>query len=228
MATKRGKKRVRPSKRGTTEAIASPVSLPPSGPADAAPAPTTDSAIAVPAKQPWWYRDKTSKAYEDSMKVLAMRTAGCSTDDIMTALGCSKQNVHNLVQLAGKNGWMTEQLASAKDVVEYQIMPKVLRELEVGLDDEHRNEKTGMQVKTLVALKVAENTVFKSFDQVQAGVQNNALSITIQMPPGPPQQVRAGTVSGAPAYIDGEVIHEPGLVQADRPDEVRAEVGAGG
>jgi hypothetical protein len=216
VAKKRVKKRVRPSKRGKTETIASPVSLPPSGTADATPAsiPPTTAATAV-EKKPWWYRPKTSDAYEQAMKVLAMRTAGCTTDQIADALKCGTQHVHNLVQLAGKNGWMTEQLATAKDVVEYQIMPKVLRELEAGLDDGHRNEKTGMQVKTLVALKVAENTVFKSFDQVQAGAQtNNGLSITINMPPGPPQTVREGTVSGAPAYVDGEVLDvgQPGLV----------------
>ena len=165
-------------------------------------------------KKPWWYREKTSKAYEDAMKVLAMRTAGCSTEHIAEAMQLTTQSVYNLVQLAGKNGWMTEQLAAAKDVVEYQIMPKVLRELEAGLDDTHRNEKTGMQVKTLVAMKVAENTVFKSFDQVQAGAQqNNGISITINMPPGPPQTVREGTVSGAPAYVDGEVVGSDGLVR---------------
>jgi hypothetical protein len=205
-------KRARPSKRGTTVANASPVSLPPSGSDDATPASTSDvstvPAVVPKEDKPWWYRPRTSKTYEDAMKVLAMRTVGCSTETIAEALKCSHQNVHNLVQLAGKNGWMTEQLANAKDVVEYQIMPKVLREIEAGLDDAHRNEKTGMQVKTLVAMKVAENTVFKSFDQVQAGAAvNNGISITITMPPGPPQQVREGTVSGAPAYVDGEVLH---------------------
>jgi hypothetical protein len=205
VAKKRGKKRARPSKSGKTVVSASPVSLPPSGPADATPA--SVPAIVPKDDKPWWYRERTSKAYEQAMKVLAMRTAGCTTEQISEAMDLAPQSIHNLVQLAGKNGWMSEQLASAKDVVEFQIMPKVLRELEAGLDDRHRNEKTGVQVKTLVALKVAENTIFKSFDQVQASAQNNnAISLTVIMPPGAPQAVRAGTVSAAPAYEEGEVV----------------------
>lgn len=228
MATTRVKKRVRPSKSGKTETIASPMSLPPSGSGSTA----TDAAVstdqpasevpAVPAKEkkPYWYRERTSKAYEQSMRIFAMRAAGIDDKQIAEALRMNVQSVHNLVQIAGKNGWVSDQLAKAKDVVEFQILPKVLRELEAGLDDAHRNEKTGMQVKTLVAMKVAENTVFKSFEQAGGGnTNNNAISIKIEMVPGPPQQMREGTIAGSPAYIDADFgetdnVGESGLVPA--------------
>jgi hypothetical protein len=227
MVRTRVKKRGRPSTSGTTEPSASPMSLPPSGTDSAAAIPISEAtpesdtqALAdTPAKKPFWVRDKTSKAYEQAMKIFAMRAAGIPDKEIAASLKINDQSLWNICYIAGKNGWVSDQLARAKDVVEFQIMPKVLRELELGLGDSHRNEKTGMQVKTLVALRVAENTVFKTFEQTGGGiVAQNVIAIRIETLPGPPQVMREGTIGGVPAYQDAEVVdvgerEQSGVVQ---------------
>lgn len=225
MSDARVKKRGRPSKRGTTEPSVSPMSLPPSGsdaPVPASTSPSEDTAtdqstdqqtealVPAPEKPPYWKREKKGKAYEQCMRILAMRAAGFEDKRIAEALNLALQSVHNYCYMAGKNGWITDQLMNARDTVEYKILPKAMRVLEEGLSDSHRNDKTGMQVKTTVALKIAEGTVFRKYEQSEGGAQaNNIFAIRIEMPPGAPQQMRPGTTAGAPAYIDvdAEAVH---------------------
>lgn len=156
----------------------------------------------------YWKLDKTSKQYEQAQKVLAMKLTGMNAAAIAEALDISKQHVHNLTFLAGKNGWMTE-FANAREQIEYRIMPKVLRELEAGLDDTVRHTTSGQTVGQQIALEIAGGTVFKQFEQV--GTQaptTNVIGIKIQMVPGTPTEMRADSGGGTPAYsetIDGEI-----------------------
>lgn len=208
MATKRAKKRVRPSKSGTTETTVSPRSLPPAGTDSAAPASDSTAVSTDKDSKPYWYRTKSSKAYEQAMKILALKAAGVEEKQIAETLGIKLQSVYNYCYIAGQNGWVTDELANAKDTIEYKILPKALRRLEEGLNDTHRNEKTGMQVATTVALKIAEGTVFKKFDQEGGGTnQQTAVALTINMPPGTvTHEMRPGTVAAAPAYEEAEVV----------------------
>lgn len=215
----KGKKVVRRSKRRKT-VIASPASLPPQVPQEPAPAapvapsndPSTgDSAVDTPAKstkpkKPFWDVGKGSKQYEQCMKVLALKVTGMSAAEIGEAMGISKQSVHNLTYMAGKNDWLKE-FANAREQIEYRIMPKVMRVIEEGLDDTNRHSTSGQTVAQQIALDVAGGTVFKSFEQT--GTQaptTNVIGIKIQMVPGSAMEMREGSGGGVPAYCEGEAI----------------------
>lgn len=211
----KGKKVVRRSKRRKT-VIASSASLPPQiphEPAPAAPSSTTSPEEAQPPKEPnkdFWKLDKGSRQYEQAQKVLAMKLTGMTAAAIAEALDCSKQTVHNLTYLAGKNGWMQE-FANAREQIEYRIMPKALRVIEDGLDDTVRHSTSGQTVAQQIALDVAGGTIFKSFEQ-SAGVAapvNNVIGITIQTVPGGVTTMREGSGGDTPAYIDGETSDGP-------------------
>jgi hypothetical protein len=170
----------------------------------AVPLPSAENVPAV-VKKPFWDVGKDSVVYEKAMKMLALRTTGVDDKSIADTMGCSMQTVWNYCYMAGKNGW-ADTFANAKDQIEFSIMPKVVREIEAGLDDRHRNEKTGLQVATAVALKVAEMTVAKRFEQT-TNVQpmSNIIAIRIEQAPGTEISVRAGNIGGVPAYAEGEV-----------------------
>lgn len=225
MSKVRVKKSARRSKRRKTDAKTSPASLPPQGagltqPTSVAPpvssqadsvAPTQalDVVPAPAAKKAFWDIGKESKGYERCMQILAMRAAGIDDKEIAANLGLSMQTVWNYCYIAGKNEWGAE-FANAKDNIEFRIMPKVMRELEAGLDDRHRNEKTGVQVATAVALKIAEGTVFKKFGDVGTQQQpNNIIAIRIENAGGTPMTIREENIQGTPAYVEGEVADEP-------------------
>ena len=207
----------------------SPVSLPPSGfetdtnissvpPYDASSVPAQADDVApkqanlasteviVAPKKPFWQVGKDSKQYEQAMKILAMRTAGLDDKAIADAMGLSMQTVWNYSYIAGKNGWSTD-FANAKDQIEFGIMPKVVRELEAGLDDRTRHVTSGMTVSQQMALKIAEGTVFKKFEQVggDGTVVNNIIGIKIQTVPGAVTEMRVESGGDTPAYCDGEV-----------------------
>ncbi len=83
-------------------------------------------------------------------------------------------------------------------------MPKVVREIEAGLDDNNRHVTSGMKVATQVALKVAEMTIAKRFEQVSNDRPiSNVIAIRIENV-GAPVVETARTYSGTPAYSEGE------------------------
>jgi hypothetical protein len=157
-------------------------------------------------KKPWWDVGKDSKQYEQAMKILAMRTAGFDDKAIADALRLSMQTVWNYSYLAGKNGWATEGFATAKDQIEFGIMPKVVRELEAGLDDRTRHSTSGMTVAQQMALEIAGGTVFKKFEQTAGAAQiNNVIAIRIEHAPGANIEMRTDSGGGTPAYVEAEV-----------------------
>jgi hypothetical protein len=211
----KGKKVVRRSKSRTTEQN-SPASLPPQvtsvdpdAPDSAKSVPEVDTSVQVPTvshKKPFWDVGKQSKQYEQAMKILALRATGLDDKAIADAMGLSMQTVWNYCYVAGKNGW-GEDFQNAKDQIEFRIMPKVVRELEAGLDDRHRNEKTGLQVATAVALKVAEMTIAKRFEQTSSAQPiSNVIAIRIENVGGGNVEVREGNIGGTPAYADGDTV----------------------
>lgn len=202
----RVKKPARRSKRRKTVASATPASLPPQGTGQDAPTSIpSDVPATTPPKKAFWDVGKDSKQYQRCMQILAMRTAGIEDKDIAETLKLSMQTVWNYSYIAGRNGW-EQQFANAKDQIEFAIMPKVVRELEAGLDDRHRNEKTGVQVATAVALKIAEGTVFKKFGDVGSQQTNqNIIAIRIEQVGGAPMTIKEENIAGTPAYVEGEV-----------------------
>ncbi len=211
-----GKKVVRRSKSRKT-VTNSPASLPPQ-------VPDVDTAVSTlpesqelstlgntpeagkPTKKPFWDVGKDSKQYEQAMKVLAMRTAGLDDKAIADAMGLSTQTIWNYSYIAGKNGWATD-FANAKDQIEFGIMPKVVRELEAGLDDNTRHVTSGMKVSQQMALKIAEGTIFRKFETAggDGTVVNNIIGIRIETVPGAVTEMRVESGGDTPAYQDAEV-----------------------
>lgn len=154
--------------------------------------------------RPNWYLEPTSLQREQANKVAAMRIAGADDETIATTLGLAKQTVHNVIYKAARNGWMN--FDDPKDVIDYQLIPKAIRVMDEGLADETRNEKTGVQVRQLIAMKIGADTIFKRYD-TPTGNQNHQtmIGIRIEMPTGPAPAVREGTTAGTPAYIEAEV-----------------------
>ncbi len=196
---KRG--RGRPRRTGLTRPASTPPSVPPSLPPVA---PETALVSSTPQKE-YWTLPEDSKIKKVALQMVAMRIAGLTDDEIAASLGLKKSTIHSYLHKAGKMGWLD--LDNAKDQIDYQMMPKVVRNLMEGLDDGHRNEKTGFQVKTAVALEVAKGTVFKQYDQVvQVAPHSTVVAIKIEMPEGPAQQMREDTTGGRPAYVvEGEL-----------------------
>jgi hypothetical protein len=224
------KKPARRSKRRTTVARVSPASLPPRGPdvdtsasvaiivpsqadgdvpiqADGASKPPdsggSETSANIPAKKPFWDVGKDSKTYDRAMKILALRATGLDDKSIADTMGLAMQTIWNYCYIAGRNGW-ADTFSNAQEQIEFGIMPKVVRELEAGLEDNARHQTSGMKVKTMVALKIAEGTVFKRFEQSSNDRPvSNIIAIRIENIGAPIQPTH--TYSGTPAYMEGEV-----------------------
>lgn len=206
MSKVKRKKPARRSKRRITVARVSPPSLPPVGP-DVDPGASVASFVpATTNKKAFWDVGKGSKQYEQAQKVLALKATGMDAASIAEALGFSKQTVHNLTYIASKNGWLTE-FANAREQIEYRIMPKVLRELEDGLDDKRRHVTSQQTVGQQIALEIAGGTIFKQFEQAQSGspAVSNIIGIRVQVVPGGVTEMTDDSGGGTPAYVDGEV-----------------------
>lgn len=135
-----------------------------------------------------------------ALKIVAMRAAGITDDQIAVALKLSKQTISGYLYKAGKNGWLN--FDDPKDSLEYQVLHKVVRNLDELLDS--ADEKT----KQEVTLKTAEGTLFKKF-----GVDSNAnqapqtiVGVKVEIVGGTTQTVREGTVMGSGKYLDAEPV----------------------
>ena len=207
------KKPTRRSKSRTTEVVVSPASLPPGGGESGTGVsdPPTDAIAAPPAKskKPYWQAEVGSRQHKQAVKILALRATGMTDKDIADTMGLSQQTIWNYCYMAGKNGWATD-FQNAKDQIEFGIMPKVVRELEAGLEDNHRNEKTGLSVRTAVALKIAEGTVFKRFEQTANDRPiSNVIAIRIEQVAGEAKEIAEGDLGGVPAYqefVEGDTV----------------------
>lgn len=144
-----------------------------------------------------------------ALKIVAMRQAGVSEEEIAAALGLSRATLAGYVYKASKNGWLDHD--NPHDALEYQILHKVVRNLNEGLDaPKEMSLQNGMPVRTQVALKIGEGTMFKKFAQdQQAATPSTVVAIRIETgaPSGPVPTIREGTTGGAPAFIEGDVSH---------------------
>jgi len=150
-----------------------------------------------------WYLPDNSKVRPVAMQIIAMRLSGQDDKQIAAALGISENSISPYVYRATKNGWLDIDY-DPKERLQFQVMHKVVRNLEEGLDS-NRILNTGMGERTAVALKIADGTLFKQFDQQEVKEQRSTVvAVQIVMPDGPRQTIRADTTGGTPAYIDAE------------------------
>lgn len=154
---------------------------------------------------------KNSVMRQKALAIMAMRLAGHSNEDIAKDLGLSEKSLNQYLYMAGKHGWIPRKkgFADPKDDLEFSLAHKVVQNLREAMDDETRNGKTGMPVKTEIALEVAKGTIFKKFSEgSQAAPPTNVLAIRIEMPPGPPQEIREGTTGGRGRWIEATVTED--------------------
>lgn len=215
---KSAKSRARKERRGrpkvmglapATVPVPAAVAPPDPSPASAASLPLQSGETTLPASPGYKVLPDDSKVRKTVMHIIAMRLAGIEETEIAKSLGIARSTISHYIYLAGKNGWLTAQdVPDPKDRLEYQLVHKVMDNLEEALDDDARHETSGIKVRHAVALKIAEGTVFKKFDQavIQPHQKNTVVAIRIEMPPGEPQQVREGTLGGVSNYIDTETV----------------------
>lgn len=157
----------------------------------------------MPARQPKWKLPPNSKVRKTAMKILALRLRGVSGDDIAKAVGLANSTtVSGYMYRAGKNGWLTEEITTPRDSLDFDIMHKVVRNMGEALDspDDERRDK--------MAIRIAEGTIFKSYD-AEAAAQKPALTmlaVQVVMPDGPVPSVREGAIVGEANYINTEPI----------------------
>lgn len=194
-------------------AVSSLPSLPPAATAASRPSPETQltpADVKQGRKKPNWMIPADSIIRKKALRIVALRANGISDDDIAKELGMNRSSIGPYLYRAGKSGWLD--LETPADKLEYEVMHTVVKNIEEALTDTTRNEKTGVRVKDEMAMRMAESTVFKKWgtDQARAGagVPSMALSINIV---GADHKVtmRAGTIGGTPAYIEGETVPTP-------------------
>ena len=133
------------------------------------------------------------------MTILAMRVAGIEDEEIAKQLKIGYGTLRNYIYLAGKHGWLTaEAIANPVEQIEYTLLHKVVRNLDASLDSADKDERYR------VTDKLFDATLAKHWAPVVAGPQQTLVAIRIETPPGPPQQVREGTVQGLSAWTEGE------------------------
>jgi predicted transcriptional regulator len=154
--------------------------------------------------KPDWYLPPDSKVRAVALTIMAMRAAGKSDDEIATELGISRKSISPYVYRAAKNGWLVAD--SPMDRVKYELLNRVVERLGEGLEDGARHQTSGMRVRTAVALKMAEGTIFREFEQNGASqTQSTIVAVQVIMPPGGQQTMREDTAGGTPNYVEAEL-----------------------
>jgi hypothetical protein len=154
---------------------------------------------------PSWYLPPDSKVRAVALNIMAMRAAGKSDEEIAVELKISPKSVSPYVYRAAKNGWLTAD--TPMDRVKYELLNRVVERLGEGLEDGARHNTSGMRVRTQVALKMAEGTIFREFEQTGSGpTQSTIVAVQVIMPPGAPQTMRDDTAGGVPNYTEAELV----------------------
>jgi hypothetical protein len=184
-------------------------SLPPVPGETLAPAPTT------PPKRDYVKIEKNSMVRRKAVAIVAMRAQGYSNDEIAAELKIKPQSIKQYLYRATKSGFLVNKdgllLQDPHDALEFDVAHRAVRNLKAALDDEPIVTKGG-EIKavspsmTKLALKVAEGTLFKKFDQSKDPQQHGmqVLAVRVEMPAGAAATVDAASIGGAPAYSDAE------------------------
>lgn len=138
---------------------------------------------------------------------MALKIEGKDNDEIAAAVGLSVRSLRQYLWIAGKNGWLTT--ADPAEEVEYNLAHKAVRNLDMLLDDKDKDTgmpRTEVTLATLRGVGILRNHDAKGPDV--ANGQQNVLQINIQAPAGATTEIRAGTMQGAPAFVEGETVGE--------------------
>lgn len=146
-----------------------------------------------------------SKVKAVALNIMAMRAAGKSDEDIAAELHISPKSISPYVYRAAKNGWLSAD--TPYDRVKVELLHQVIDRLNEGLKDKTRGRP---RVRTTIALKMAEATLFKEFDQTSTPQQSTVVSVNVVMPTmGERPQMRDDCAGGVPNFIDAEAVaHE--------------------
>lgn len=153
---------------------------------------------------------KNGLVKKKAMAILALRIDGWTNDEIASELGIKPKSVNQYIYLAGRNGWLARRdgtlVGDARDDVEMNVLPRVLRNLKEFLDSDDD------EIRKEVTLKTAEGTIHKRFQgEALAPAQLTSLTVNIvqaQTMPGVAQPaVREGTTHGTPMFVEGQVLN---------------------
>lgn len=196
---------------GKAQSVSATASLPLPTAVTSTPLATTQLAK-VPKKQDKNVLPKNGLVKKKAMAILALRIDGWTNDEIAAELNIKTKSVNQYIYLAGRNGWLARRdgsvIGDAKDDVEMNILPRVLRNLKEFLDSDDED------VRKEVTLKTAEGTLHKRFaNETVNPTQMTALTINIVQPPsnGPQAQIREGTTHGVPMFVEGQVVSAEGV-----------------
>jgi hypothetical protein len=163
------------------------------------------SPVFVKTVRPFQVLPKRSRIRQKVLLILALKAEGKTPAEISAQLGLTIGTIRTYLYVAGKNGWLPRY--DPKDVLEYELTHKIIKNLDEALDDDTRNTKTGMKVKTTTALKMAEQTMFKDAQAHTAPSTMMVLGVKVEVV-GDTQTVREGTVRATPHFIEGQTTEE--------------------
>ena len=145
--------------------------------------------------RPRWYLPEDSEIRKKAIQILLMREAGCTSEEISKALDLKVESLSQYLYLASRNGWLD--FSDPRNRLEYQVLPKAVRNLDKFMDDDDK------RVKFKATLATIQGLVFNPAEQASRGAgQTNVLSIRIEG--APIGKIEIEGVGGSPAYLEGE------------------------
>lgn len=155
-------------------------------------------------------------------KILVLKMVGHRTAEIARRLKTTPDTVRHYLYIAGKNGWLAPDGLEMVDPAEqllYSSEHKVVRNINLALDGQPL-----LPQQFEMTLETAKGTgLFKqhSAAKIEGQVSIPSLEVHIQIPHGAASLALpdAGSLGGAPAYVDGQVIEAAETKQLPAPKE---------
>ena len=110
-------------------------------------------------------------------------------------LGLTKSTLQTYIYRATKYGWLKFDEPMSR--VEYEIIPKVLDNLNHFLDSKDK----------MVTVEAAKGTIFKAYAEAKGatGAQQTVLALKIEMPDGTETKIVGGHIVGKPKRLEDEL-----------------------
>jgi hypothetical protein len=136
--------------------------------------------------------------YDDSIRArvgnwvkLRILEPGITNKEVAKRLGIASTTLNSYLYRARKEGWLV--FNDPMDQIEYQIVPKVIDNLNYFLD---KQDKT-------VTIEAAKSTIFRQYQEAKgvADKNQNVLALKIEMPTEGLPTVTVGKIVGTPRII---------------------------
>jgi transposase len=180
---------------------------PPKGELEQAGPPGLEPPQELEPKRQSWYRPADSKARKLVEKIVVMRTAGRSDEEIAKRLKTTPPTIRQYIYIGKRNGWLDDEgePIDLEAELAINIDRKIVRNISASLDGQMTNWQT--HEMTIAAAKGRGH--FKS-DKADSNVipgGMNVVQIQIINPTvgSGDQVVVEDNVGGVPAYLEGEV-----------------------